>query len=296
MIHEFAPAKINLGLKVGRLGKDGYHNLESLVVFADTGDRLTFEPAPSLALQCDGPFGVGLATGLDNLVLRAARALQDGTGTKRGALITLHKTLPLSSGIGGGSADAAAALRGLNRFWNCGLSTPMLEDIGASIGADVPVCVQSETRFMRGHGEILDDVSLWPMLDAVLVNPGVSVPTKNVFSRFDATDHGTVLTGETFVPATNKDDVLSQLKGMSNNLTLAACKEAPVVGELLQELNEYPQTQLARLCGSGATCVALTASVRHARELAVTLLMRYPQYWVRSVQLGGSSVNITDTL
>ncbi len=286
---EFAPAKINLGLSVGVPDVDGYHPLGSLVVFASVGDRLSFNPAPDLVLRCNGPFGENLGSGPDNLVLRAARALQSATGTTSGAHITLHKTLPVASGIGGGSADAAASLRGLNQMWNCGLKARQLENIGADIGADIPVCVQSRARYMRGRGEILEDVSGWPALDAVLINPGISVATKDVFARFDQLGLGAALTDAAFVPASHKNDALIQLESLTNDLTIAACEEVSVIGELLGELAKHPKTHLARLCGSGATCMALTTSAQEATDLAAELRLHHPQYWIRPVTLGISS-------
>jgi len=285
-ITEFARAKINLTLKVGPLGRDGYHPLESLVVFADAGDRLDFAPAPDLTLAITGPFGEGLDTGVDNLVLRAARALSAASGKKGGAHIRLHKALPIASGIGGGSADAAAALRGLNRLWDCGLSDTDLENIGQTLGADVPVCVQSRTRFMRGRGEVLRDVKNWPFLDAVLVNPGFGVCTASVFSRFEERGQGEQLSGEPNISAKDVDEAILQLREFENSLSAAACALEPRIAALLSTLNAQPQTQLARLCGSGATCVALVRDACAARSLAQDLQKTYPQAWIKSVKLG----------
>ena len=147
------------------------------MVFAKVGDQLFIEPAPDLSLKIDGPYAKGLDTGPENLVLRAANILQKTTGCQKGAAIRLHKALPIASGIGGGSADAAATLRGLNRLWACGLSAADLERIGQTLGADVPVCVQNRPRLMSGYGEILHDVGAWPTLHGVLVNPGFALST-----------------------------------------------------------------------------------------------------------------------
>ncbi|MDQ7019392.1 MAG: 4-(cytidine 5'-diphospho)-2-C-methyl-D-erythritol kinase [Robiginitomaculum sp.] len=285
-ITEFARAKINLTLKVGPLGRDGYHPLESLVVFADAGDRLDFAPAPDLTLAITGPFGEGLDTGVDNLVLRAARALLKASGKRAGAHIILDKALPIASGIGGGSADAAAALRGLNRLWGCKLSYTELENIGQALGADVPVCVQSRTRFMSGRGEVLHDVKTWPVLDAVLVNPGFAVSTAAVFSHFDEMNHGETLSGESCTGAKDFDEAIVRLRGFENSLSAAACALEPRIASLLSALDAQPQTQLARLCGSGATCVALVRDACAARSLAQDLQKTYPQAWIKSVKLG----------
>jgi 4-diphosphocytidyl-2-C-methyl-D-erythritol kinase len=285
-ITEFAPAKINLSLRVGPLGHDGYHPLESLVVFADVGDQLRFAPAPDLTLTTTGPFGAALGEAADNLVLRAARALLAASGKKAGARITLHKALPVSSGIGGGSADAAAALRGLNRLWDSGLSDIDLENIAQALGADVPVCMQSQTRFMSGRGEVLHDVKSWPVLEAVLVNPGFAVSTAQVFSRFDEMALGENLSGKPFIGTDDPNEAISQLQGLENSLMAAASALEPGIATLLTDLNARPQTQWARLCGSGASCVALASSKEAAAALSATLKATYPQYWVQPVRLG----------
>jgi 4-diphosphocytidyl-2-C-methyl-D-erythritol kinase len=287
-VREFAPAKINLSLQVGALGADGYHPLCSLVVFADVGDRLSCTPAPALSLALEGPFGGALQAGEDNLVMRAARVLQAHSTSNKGAHIILHKVLPVASGIGGGSADAAATLRGLNRLWGCGLNDPQLEVIARKLGADVPVCVQSRSRLMRGIGDVLEDVFGWPELDAVLVNPGFAVATKDVFARFDALGLGQSVDEPGGRPAATKQAALKMLEQLSNALTPAACAEAPHIATLLDELVQYPQTRLARLCGSGATCVALVDSAKAATQLAFDVQTAYPDYWVQAVKLGGS--------
>ncbi len=285
-ITEFAPAKINLTLRVGSLGHDGYHPLESLVVFADAGDRLGFAAASDLTLTNTGPFGQTLGAGTDNLVWRAANALKKATGYQKGAAITLHKALPIASGIGGGSADAAATLRGLNRLWGCGLSDIDLENIGRPLGADVPVCVQSRTRFMCGRGEVLQDIKDWPVLHGVLVNPGFAVSTGAVFSRFDEMDHGVPLSGKSPASANDVEGAILQLQGFENSLSAAACALEPRIAALLSMLEAQPQTRLARLCGSGASCVALVRDASTARALAQDLQKTDPQFWVKSVELG----------
>jgi 4-diphosphocytidyl-2-C-methyl-D-erythritol kinase len=285
---EFAPAKINLSLQVGALAANGYHPLSSLVVFANIGDRVSFVASSALSFALEGPFGGALEAGEDNLVMRAARALQAHNTSNKGAGITLRKALPVASGIGGGSADAAATLRGLNRLWGCGLSDPQLEHMARKLGADVPVCVQSRPRLMRGIGDVLEDVSGWPELDAVLVNPGFAVATKDVFARFDALGLGQAEDESGVRPAATKQAALKILERLSNALTPAACAEAPQIATLLDELVQYPQTRLARLCGSGATCVALVDSANAATQLAFDVQTAHPDYWVQAVKLGGS--------
>ncbi len=285
LFKEDAPAKINLSLHVAPLGRDGYHTLHSLVMFADYGDRLHFAPAQDLRVDVEGPFGDGLDGGPDNLIVRAAQALRNACAMQKGAHITLHKALPVASGIGGGSADAAAALRGLNRLWDCGLDFAQLEALGAALGSDVPVCVQSRARLMSGRGEVLNDGPHWPVLHGVLVNPGCAVSTAQVFSRFDALGHGTASDGMSFSDAKSVKAAISQLQKTSNALTPAACAEAPAIAILLDALAAYPQAKLARLCGSGATCLALVEGQQEAADLAAVLHQVHPKHWVQAVEL-----------
>ncbi len=287
-ICEFAPAKVNLTLAAGPKADDGYHPLQSLVSFADIGDHLTFEAEEFLCLEIKGPFGNALKNEADNLVLRAARALQNRVGQKNGARIVLQKELPLASGIGGGSADAAATLRGLNRLWDCRLNTAQMEKLGESLGADVPVCVQGKTRFMCGRGEKLSDITSWPTLYGLLVNPGFAVSTAEVFRRFDAQGSGQVLGKMPLFSAQYTSQALLQLQKYENALSAAACDLKPDIKRLLGRLSEYPQTRFARLCGSGATCLALTENAQQATEIARSIKKNNPNYWVKPVALGST--------
>lgn len=240
-----AYAKINLALHVRARRPDGYHELETIFAFAADGDLLTAEPADDLSLAVDGPFAAGLG-GHDDLVLRAARALRDATGTNWGARIHLTKCLPVAAGIGGGSADAAAALRLLSRLWS--VDHP-LDRIAAALGADVPACIASVTVRGEGVGERLvpvpgDDLAGRPLL---LVNPGVPMPTGPVFAGWDGTDLGALQDEPTLVAA---------LAGR-NDLAPAATRIAPVIGTLVADLSRQPGVLLARMSGSGATCFAL---------------------------------------
>jgi 4-diphosphocytidyl-2-C-methyl-D-erythritol kinase len=181
VISERASAKVNLFLHVGERRADGFHPVQSLAVFTDMGDVLSVEAAPELSLAVEGPFARGLEGEGDNLVLRAARAL-GGQDQKNGARLRLTKNLPVASGIGGGSADAAAALRGLNQVWNAGKDSGALCEIAAVLGSDIPVCVDSAASFMEGRGEILRQPQSMPRIPMLLVNSGVAVPTKDVFA------------------------------------------------------------------------------------------------------------------
>ena len=185
MIQELAPAKINLFLHVGARREDGFHPLQSLAVFAggqQAADCLVLEPAGEIGLKIDGSFAGGLEAGNGNLVLQAARALHARTAETRGAAIALTKNLPVASGIGGGSADAAAALRGLRALWDLPLDDVALGEVAASLGSDVPVCIAAVPAFMEGRGEIVTPIAAMPRLAMLLVNPGVPVPTRDVFA------------------------------------------------------------------------------------------------------------------
>ena len=243
---ELAPAKINLALHVrGRMG-DGYHRLETIFAFARDGDRLAVAPGEGVSLALEGTFAAGLSAGADNLVVRAAEALRRAAGIARGAALRLEKHLPVASGIGGGSADAAAALRLLSRFW--GTDVP-LEPIARSLGADVPACLVGQTVRGEGRGAELTPVESAALsgMPLLLVNPGVAMPTGPVFAAWDGVDRGPLHAG----------DPLRAALGGRNDLEAPAIGIAPVIGKLLAWLRERQGVVLARMSGSGATCFAL---------------------------------------
>ncbi|MEQ8747171.1 4-(cytidine 5'-diphospho)-2-C-methyl-D-erythritol kinase [Pyruvatibacter sp.] len=287
-VSEKAPAKINLTLHV--LGKraDGYHQLESLVAFAGVGDTLTAEPADDLSFTVTGPNAASLADtpDTDNLVLRAARLLDQGRGQKheQGARITLEKHLPVAAGIGGGSADCAAALRALNTLWTLGHSTAELATLGAQLGADVPVCLHApHPRIMSGIGEIITPPPLLPPVWCVLVNPGVPVATGPVFKALNAGN----VTGatNTFWPGGFADaQALARfLLTCRNDLEPPARALVPQVGEALKALSATSGCLIARMSGSGATCFGLYADEAAALDAAQSL--RRPQWWVAAAEL-----------
>jgi 4-diphosphocytidyl-2-C-methyl-D-erythritol kinase len=243
---EIAPAKVNVALHVRGRMSDGYHRLETIFAFAEDGDRLSVEPANIVSLAIEGPFAEGLSTGSDNLVLRAAEALRQAAGIRDGAALRLEKNLPVASGIGGGSADAAAALRLLARFW--GTDVP-LESIALKLGADVPACLVGRTVRGEGRGEVLapietDSLGGMPLL---LVNPGVAMPTGPVFLGWDGIDRG---------PLGDGDPLVAALAGR-NDLEAPAVRRCPEIRRLLEWLDARPGVVLARMSGSGATCFAL---------------------------------------
>jgi 4-diphosphocytidyl-2-C-methyl-D-erythritol kinase len=272
---DFAPAKVNLTLRVTGRRPDGYHLLDSLVVFAGVGDRLTVAPGAALSLTVTGPFGAELAAEPDNLVLRAARGLAAAAGiVPRGAL-TLEKTLPVASGIGGGSADAAAALRLLARVWGVSLPVGALDALALGLGADVPVCLARRAQRMGGVGEILRPAPVLPAFAMVLVNPGVAVSTQAVFKARagDFSPHA-------FLPAAWGDagSMAADLARLSNDLEAPAIGLAPVIGDVLAALRADKHCLLARMSGSGATCFGIYANAVDARRAA--LRVERPEWWV----------------
>ena len=285
VIEAFAPAKINLFLHVGEKRSDGFHDLESLAVFVDIGDTLAFSPSPELTLTLDGPFAGGLKAEDDNLVLRAARALAANAGRPAAAAaIRLTKQLPVASGIGGGSADAAAVLRGLTRLWALDLSWTELRAVAETIGSDVPVCVESKSSWMEGRGERITPATALLRMPMLLVNPGIAVSTADVFGRL-AARHG--------VGAINRAATLSSsskliafLKKTSNDLQSPAQHIAPVIGYVLDELSRMPGVELWRMSGSGATCFALFDDQTSAEMAEVALSHTHPDWWVRATRIG----------
>ena len=263
MLSEFAPAKINLALHLRRRRDDGYHDLETIFAFADFGDTLTAVAAEALSLTITGPFAGAAGAGDDNLVLRAARALATAAGVPDGAALSLDKHIPVAAGLGGGSADAAAALRLLARLWGLDWSSARLEALAAALGSDVPACVASRTSFGSGRGEAL---APWPDTMAgvplLLVNPRVAVPTGPVFAGWNQVDRGGITNGVALVE-------------LRNDMTAAAVRLAPMIGNVLAALATTDPV-LARMSGSGATCLALYADTA-ARDRAAAMLA--PHCW-----------------
>ena len=244
---------MNLALHVTGRRADGYHTLDSLAVFSDAADVLTAEAADGLTLTVTGPFGATLATEPDNLVLRAARVLAELAGVPARARLTLDKRLPVASGIGGGSADAAATLRAVSRLWGV---TADLAGVAARLGADVPVCVGSRPARMRGVGDVLDAVPPLPEFDLVLVNPGFGVSTPAVFRARDPgfSEPLDMASGWSGLP-----QFVDWLANARNDLEAAALTLCPVVGDALAWLRATPGCLLARMSGSGATCYGVFA-------------------------------------
>jgi 4-diphosphocytidyl-2-C-methyl-D-erythritol kinase len=273
-----APAKINLCLHVGARRADGYHDLQSLVAFAGFGDELTFEKADSLSLSIGGPFAESLDGQGENLILKAARRLSAEAARPPGAKITLTKRIPVASGVGGGSSDAAATLRGLTRLWSLALSTEHLQKIGAEIGSDVPVCVAPSAAWMEGRGERVQSLPALPRLSALLVNPGVHVSTADVFRRLD--HRSGVNLAAPIMTFADSLALVRYLETTSNDLEMPAIALAPAIGEVLHELKCLPGVLFARMSGSGATCFAITNDVESADAGLRDLQNRFPDWWM----------------
>jgi 4-diphosphocytidyl-2-C-methyl-D-erythritol kinase len=287
----FAPAKINLFLHVGERRSDGYHALESLVAFAETGDRLEITPADALSLDISGPFANRLVRNNDNLVLRAARALAAKThGAKPGAHIALEKSLPVAAGLGGGSADAAAALRGLNAFWNLSLSETELLEIAATLGSDVPACVLSRTCWMEGRGEFVCEAPSLPNFPLILVNPGVMVPTAAIFADLNArTGIGAIQPPGAMQTAW---DLVAYLADAANDLEAPAARFAPLIEDALSALDREPGCVLAQMSGSGATCFGLFEQMQFALGAAERIAQDHPEWWVRVTRIAAPDIGV----
>jgi len=278
-----ARAKLNLYLHVTGQRDDGYHLLDSLVTFADIHDLITAEPASDLTLRSDGPFAGALPDGDGNLVLTAARALWDATGTNEGAALTLTKNLPVASGIGGGSADAAAAFKALTRLWGVSPGTFDLSGIALDLGADVPVCLYGQTTLMRGIGESLEATDPLPEMAVTLVNPGVAVSTPAVFKARS----GSFSEPVPFEGAPVDAAALASWLGRhtANDLMAPAIGMEPVIGTVIEALQATEGCLLARMSGSGATCFGLYATDEDAAQAAAELSRGYPSWWVRDSRI-----------
>lgn len=281
-----ALAKINLSLRVVGRRADGYHELESLVVFADVGDGLVLRTGGPLALEIDGTYAESCGVPADNLVLKAAAAFAARVPGLRLGRFVLNKELPVAAGIGGGSSDAAAALRLLvhaNRqiFSRVDFADPRLQEIALGIGADVPVCLEARARIMRGVGEQLSAPLTLPPLPALLVNPGVPLATRDVFAKL----------GGKFSRPSSADvprdaaALIDWLREHGNDLTDPAIACAPVVADVLSALSALPGVRLTRMSGSGPTCFALFGSPAEAQRAAKALRAKHKDWWVQAATL-----------
>lgn len=283
-----APAKINLSLHVCGKRADGYHLLDSLVVFAGVGDRITAAPAETISLKITGPFGAALDGEQDNLVTRAARFLRAKyavtPGVAQGAALTLEKNLPVASGIGGGSADAAATLVACGQLWGVDPKTFDDREIAAVLGADVPVCLRGVPAFMSGIGEVIDPAPPLPETWMVLVNPGEPLSTKAVFTalqgRFSQALDRAVLSHLADAKA-----LAVALRTSHNDLMAPARELLPAVNTVLDTLEHAPGCLLARLSGSGPTCFGLFGSPQAAENAAKTIAAAQPSWWTAAAPI-----------
>lgn len=268
-ITEFAPAKINLALHVTGQRADGYHLLDSLVAFADIGDRVTASVASDLSLEVSGPKSAGVPTDDSNLVLKAAQLIG-----ATGAHLHLEKHLPAAAGIGGGSSDAAAALRALSRLK--GLPLPPNTE---RLGADIPVCLTPQCQRMEGVGERITALPPLPDIAILLVNPGVHQPTPTIFKALTQKTNPPLPAIPTFPTAAS---LIAWLKHTRNDLEPPAIKGAPVIADVLESLSSAP---FARMSGSGATCFALYETRAEAEAMAETLRAARPGWWIAATRL-----------
>jgi 4-diphosphocytidyl-2-C-methyl-D-erythritol kinase len=281
-------AKVNLSLRVVGRRADGYHDLESVVAFADCADQLTLEPGSELKLVTTGPLAAACGDTADNLVVKAARLLAEAVPNLKLGAFALDKVLPVAAGIGGGSADAAAALRLLARLNNLSLDDPRLQKVALATGADVPVCLFSRACDMTGVGEQLLPLAL-PSMPCVMVNPRVPVATKDVFQALGLRN-GELLVGATSVldaPAWPEEgesiaDWVDVLETVANDLEAPALRIEPVIGEVLEALRDSAGVKLARMSGSGATCFAIYGAASDAHAGAEKIRRDHPGWWVHA--------------
>ncbi|MBL8567971.1 MAG: 4-(cytidine 5'-diphospho)-2-C-methyl-D-erythritol kinase [Phreatobacter sp.] len=291
MLVERAPAKINLTLAVRGRRADGYHDLESLVAFAAAGDELRFEPGgESYDLAVRGATAADAGQLADNLVLKAARLASERISGLPGGRFVLVKRLPVAAGLGGGSSDAAAALRLLARAAGLASDDPRLIEAARLTGADVPVCLEARPRMMRGIGHDLGSVLALPRLPALLVNPRVSVPTPDVFRRLGmaagstgAADAASTIERQA---ALRRSDLIARLHASRNDLEPPALAIAPVIGEALATLRTDPGCRLARMSGSGATVFGLFDTCRAAAAAGKAIAADHPGWWVKPTMIG----------
>jgi len=282
-------AKVNLTLRVVARRGDGYHDIESVVAFADCADRLTLTPGPELTLQMSGPLAQACGATSDNLVLKAARLLAERVPDMKAGSFTLDKVLPVAAGIGGGSADAAAALRLLARLNELSLDDERIIEVAELTGADVPVCVASQACVMTGVGETLQPLAL-PKMPCVMVNPSVPVPTRDVFDALGLRN-GELLVGATDIllqdrswPETDASiaEWIEAFVEVGNDLEAPASRIQPVITEVLSALGESAGVKLVRMSGSGATCFAIFADDAAAQRAAEKIRRDHAAWWVHA--------------
>jgi 4-diphosphocytidyl-2-C-methyl-D-erythritol kinase len=287
-LSEDGRAKVNLTLRVIGRRADGYHDIESVVAFADCADHLTLTPGPELELVATGPLAQACGATSDNLVIKAARLLRERVPDLKAGAFTLDKVLPVAAGIGGGSADAAAALRLLAQLNGLSLDDQRLHEVALATGADVPVCLASRPCDMTGVGESLMPLSL-PIIPCVMVNPRVAVATKDVFNALGLRN-GELLVGATDVfrgtawpeAGASVEDWVEVLAASSNDLEAPATRIQPIIGKVISALSATNGAWLARMSGSGATCFAIYENTADAGRAAEKIRLHHPEWWVHA--------------
>ena len=279
-----AAAKINLDLRVTGRREDGYHLLDSIVVFADVGDELTAEHSDDLSLDVCGPFARGLSTN-NNIILNAAHRICERANVKPALNFKLTKNLPVSSGIGGGSADAAAALKLCNELLGINFTHEQLNEIGLEIGADVPVCLHSNSCHMRGIGENIKPISVKGPIHLLLVNPGISVSTPEIFNKFHEDNEPFEQKREIGDDEIHLPLMIDLLKDSKNSLQVPACKLNGAISNVLQELENTGNVLISRMSGSGATCFAIYEESEQCVRAASNLRKKFSNWWVRETCL-----------
>ena len=282
-VERFAPAKINLALHVLGRRPDGYHEIDTLAVFADVGDRVRVRAADAVTLSVFGPFADAAPAGDDNLAMRAARLLKDETGFSGGAEIRLEKNLPAGAGFGGGSADAAAALHALNDLWGLRLSFEELSPMAGVLGADVPMCLFSRALRARGRGELLEPIGGWPALPLVLAWPGRGAATADVFAALTRRRESPLRQPPT---PSESADAAEWLAGCRNDLQEAAMALVPEVASALRGLHRTEGCLLARISGSGSGCFGLYRAGSEAEAAELFLRQAEPRWWVAATLAG----------
>lgn len=282
---EAAFAKINLTLRVVGRRADGYHNLESLVCFATLSDRVELRLGAPFELRVSGPTAVQTGTTEENLVLRAAHALQRKVKKLKVGRFSLVKRLPVGAGLGGGSADAAAALRLLAKANGLKLTDPRLLAAARDTGSDVPVCLDPRTRWMRGTGDVLSKPLEMPRLFAVLAYPALGLPTRDVFRELAAPKKAARGGRAPALPDTGREFV-AFVADRGNDLEAPAMRLAPIIADVLATLREQPACVLARMSGSGSTCFGIFPTRNAALAAARAVGDIHPTWWVRTTELG----------
>jgi 4-diphosphocytidyl-2-C-methyl-D-erythritol kinase len=289
---EHAPAKVNLTLRVFGRRRDGMHGIESLVAFARAGDKVMLVPGDNLELEVRGPTARDVGPASQNLIVKATQALAREIPKLKAGRFTLIKHLPVAAGLGGGSADAAAALRLLARANDIALSDPRIFAAARVTGADVPVCLESRFRLMRGIGDVLSDpVDVAPM-EAVLANPGIAVETSRVFSALDRSKvkrAGEEAEGGKRKIPSDYRELIAFLESQTNDLEPVAVSLWPQIGEVIAALRAAPGCLIARMSGSGATCFALFNAPREAAKAARVLSAEHRSWWISATELGSAT-------